>query len=254
MFPSQPLFAFVHSGVFALLAISTALLSGCASSGRASSRSLSEIPETYATVFLAPVDVQYDGAASLDSPALAQNAGVGFAAGLSEKGYTVVVGDAVVSDIFLASARTDLRPDNKGDSVLLEKIQNGKGRKYYAVLKDGKLADVLLDVVEFRNGLKSGTYVSAYGKVQIVESPALPAQYEASRQFGKSVVFNMVFEATDARGLVSRWTTRGERGEIKSINSADSLTSGQTNNFARQVLKELPAIQSAQSASKTETK
>jgi hypothetical protein len=251
---SQKMFlSFAHAGVLAVLALSSALLAGCASSESAT-RSLSEFPDTYATVFLAPVEVRYEGAASLNASVLAQNAGISFANSLSEKGYTVLVTDSGVSEVLIEEARGRLRLDANANAVLLEKLQREQRRKHYAVLKNGELADVLWDTGEFRNGLKADSYVTAIGNVQIIEPPALPAQYEQSRQFGKSLVFNVDLETLDATGRSVKWTSRSGHGEVRSSATADALTNGQINEFAHQVLKELPEIQSAQGPAQPKAK
>jgi PBP1b-binding outer membrane lipoprotein LpoB len=253
MFPKKSSLSFVHSGVLAILALSSVLLAGCASPNSNSSRAISDLPDSYATVFLAPVEVIYSGSSSLNAAVLARNTGIGFAGGLSEKGYTVVVTDFAVSDSFIAAEVARRNSNSSEDTALLEKLQNKQAQKRYVVLKNGALVDALSDVGEFRSGLKAGSYANVFGKVQILEAPTLPGQFEESR-LGKTLVFNIDFEATDASGLSTKWTTRGDRGEVKSVGTAEALTSSQADSFTRQVLKELPEIQKVPSSPKPEGK
>jgi hypothetical protein len=250
MFPQKLFRSFAHAGVLAILALSSAWLAGCASSNNTAARSLSELPDTYTAVFLAPVEVNYSGSASLNAGILAQNTGIGLASALSSKGYTVLITDSAVSENFITDALARLRSGVKSDAALLGKLQKAQNRKHYAVLKGGEVADVLLDITEFRSGLKTGSYVDAIGKIQVIEPPALSAQQEESRQFGKSVVFNVDIKGGEVSGLNRTWTSRGGHGEIKSIGSVETLTAAQTADFALQVLKELPEIQTAQSPAK----
>jgi hypothetical protein len=209
----SPFHAFFNRtrGHAALALSAVALLAGCASHDA----SLDNLPPESSTILLEGIRLSGETASVANPAALALAASEGFALGLSDKGYIVVVGDAALSAKLIRAS---------GNPSLI--ATPGK----FAVLKNGRVADVIASLgnVDLR---AEGSVLSSGPS----HRPTGPGQTTELAAFGGTTTFNI-----SLHGQGGSWSSLGGRSEVKHPASASALVPEQVTSLARRVLDALP--------------